>query len=209
MPDSQDHYFTVSPQGADARREIDVTLAGRAVRVVTGAGVFSPQRLDPGSAVLLRSVGFPAPAGDLLDLGCGWGPLALTMAHRSPEATVWAVDVNERAVELTAENAERLRLTNVRAVTPEKVPADMRFAEIWSNPPIRIGKEALHSLLLEWLPRLEPGATARLVVQRNLGADSLIPWLDSALAERTGMAWTVSKTGSAKGYRVIDVSPTA
>ena len=80
------------------------------------------------------------------------------------------------------------------------MPDDVRFAAIWSNPPIRVGKEALHELLLRWLPRLADGGEAQLVVGKNLGADSLQRWLADALPV------TVERTASAKGFRVLRVS---
>lgn len=193
-----DHYFSGTPSGADERRTLEVRLAGRDVEVVTATGVFSGGHVDLGTRVLLREVPPPPVEGDLLDLGCGWGPLALAMALQSPAATVWAVDVNERALALTRENAERLSCANVRAVTPEEVPDDVRFAALWSNPPIRIGKQALHDLLEFWLPRLTPDGEAHLVVQRNLGADSLTTWLGEALPTMQSR-----KVASAKGFRVI------
>ena len=196
------HYFSPRPGGTGARTTVPVVLAGHELEVVTAGGVFSADRVDLGTRVLLREAPVPPAAGDLLDLGCGWGPVALALGLLAPQATVWAVDVNKRALELTAENARRARLTRVRAVPPEAVPDDVRFAAIWSNPPIRVGKEALHALLLQWLPRLLPGAAAHLVVQRNLGADSLHAWLTVALA---GSA-TVERAGSAKGYRVLRVT---
>ena len=177
-------------------------LAGHEVSVTVTGGVFSSERIDLGTRVLLREVPPPPPAGDLLDLGCGWGPLALTQALLSPEATVWAVDVNALALELTSTNAQRAGVTTIRAVPPDEVPADLRFAAIWSNPPIRIGKPQLHDLLLRWLPRLVPGGQAHLVVQRHLGADSLHRWLQEALPS----GWTVERAGSAKGYRVLRVT---
>ncbi len=193
-----DHYFSDTPSGADERRTLQVRLAGRDVEVVTATGVFSGGHVDLGTRVLLRAAPAPPSEGHLLDLGCGWGPLALAMALQSPAATVWAVDVNERALTLTRENAERLGCENVRAVTPEHVPDDVRFAALWSNPPIRIGKQALHDLLAFWLPRLTDDGEAHLVVQRNLGADSLTAWLGEALP-----AMESRKTSSAKGFRVI------
>lgn len=196
-----DHYFSASPAGAERFRELSVLLAGRPVRVTTADGVFSSDRLDPGTAVLLRTVPDPPVSGALLDLGCGWGPLALTMGMRAPRAGVWAVDTNRRAVELVRRNAADLGLTGVRAVTPEDLPADLGFAAIWSNPPIRIGKAALHDLLLAYLPRLLPGADAHLVVQRHLGADSLHTWLSASL----GVPFEVTRVASAKGYRVLRV----
>ncbi len=218
---ASDHYFTASPQGPQQERTVQVSLAGREVSVVTAAGVFSGDRLDLGTRVLLRHTPPPPLVGDLLDLGCGWGPLALTMAMHSPAATVWAVDVNERAVALTARNAAQLGLTNVRACVPDAVPEQVRFAAIWSNPPIRVGKESLHALLLRWLPRVTDHALAHLVVQRNLGADSLQTWLENALNgsdAQTGddqsrpdgdvgvPRFEVHRVGSAKGYRVFAVS---
>src|SRR4051812_26712492 len=135
------HYFTPRPSGPAGRTVVPVRLAGREVEVVTAAGVFSGDRVALGTRVLLREAPEPPASGTLLDLGCGWGAIALTLGLLSPAATVWAVDVNERALELTAENARRLAVRNVRPVTPDAVPADVRFDAIWSNPPIRVGKE--------------------------------------------------------------------
>lgn len=165
----------------------------------TAGGVFSGEGLDLGTQVLLRSVPTPPPTGDLLDLGCGWGPIALTLGLLAPKAHVWAVDVNERALDLARANAARLGLAGVTATPPDGVPAGVRFAAIWSNPPIRIGKPALHALLETWLPRLAPGASAHLVVQRNLGADSLQTWL----AGRWPGELDVEREASAKGFRVL------
>ena len=163
--------------------------------------MFAAAAVDPGTKLLLLESS-PPPVGavNLLDLGCGYGPIALTLARRAPEATVWAVDVNRRAIELCAANAAANGLTNVRAVSPELVPHEVRFAGIWSNPPIRIGKEALHELLLAWLDRLDDDdAHAWLVVQKHLGSDSLARWL-----EETG--WSADRRVSRGGYRVLDVA---
>ncbi len=185
-----------------------LTLADREVEVVTAAGVFSADRLDLGTKVLLRSVPDPPATGDLLDLGCGWGPLALTMAVLSPRAQVWAVDVNARARALAAENGRRLGLTNLTVAAPEEVDESLRFAAVWSNPPVRVGKAALHALLLDWLPRLATSGCAHLVVQRNLGADSLHAWLTGVLTDpevAPGGTFRVGRLASAKGYRVLAV----
>jgi 16S rRNA G1207 methylase RsmC len=201
----QTQYFA-TPSGQAHRRTLQVRLAGQDVEVVTSDGVFSGGRIDLGTRVLLREVPEPPEEGDLLDLGCGWGPLALTMARLAPKARVWAVDINERALQLTKENAARLRLPGVRTALPDAVPDDVRFAAIWSNPPIRVGKEELHALLMRWLPRLAPDGAAHLVVQRNLGADSLHTWLGEHLPAATGEPWSVTRAGSAKGYRVLRVA---
>lgn len=199
-----DHYFSESPQSPERPRSLTVALGGREVEVRTTSGVFSPTRLDLGTQVLLRAVPDP-PAGTLLDLGCGWGPIALHAGLLARDAgrrlDIWALDVNERSLDLTARNAQALSLTAVRPVRADDVPADLRFDTIWSNPPIRVGKEVLHELLTTWLPRLRPGGEAWLVVAKNLGADSLRDWLAAELAPEM----SVAKHSSAKGYRVLVV----
>lgn len=195
---ASDHYFSSSPSSAGERRPLHVRLAGREVELATASGIFSPDRIDVGTQVLLREAPTPPPGGDLLDLGCGWGPIALTLALESPHATVWAVDVNERALGLVRENARRLGLENVNAVRPEDVPEEVRLRTIWSNPPIRVGKQELHDMLLRWLPRLDDDADAWLVVQRNLGSDSLHRWLE-------GEGYTVDREATGKGFRVLRV----
>jgi 16S rRNA (guanine1207-N2)-methyltransferase len=202
---SDQHYFSAEPSGPETRRRIPLRLRGHDVEVWTGSGVFSHERVDLGTRVLLREAPDAPAEGDLLDLGCGWGPLALALGLESPKAQVWAVDVNSRAVSLTADNALSLGLTGVRACRPEQVPDDVEFDAIWSNPPIRVGKEALHSLLLQWVPRLRTAGSAYLVVQRHLGADSLHAWLADALDQRAPGQYDVSRLGSAKGYRVLQV----
>ncbi len=194
-----EHYFSSSPESELNPRTIHVRLAGQDRELLTASGVFSPQRIDTGTQVLLANTPAPPPGGHLLDLGCGWGPIALTLALESPHATVWAVDVNERALALLRENAARLGLTNVNAVTPDDVPDDISFMTIWSNPPIRVGKHELHGLLERWLPRLESGCDGWLVVQRNLGSDSLHRWLQATFPE----TFSFVRAATNKGYRVL------
>ena len=191
------HYSqTPSPRSEQA---VAMTLWGHDVTLASSRGVFSAGGLDLGTSVLLRTVPPPRSATRLLDLGCGIGPLTLALALECPRAHVTAVDVNDVAVDLTRRNAASAGVAQrVTACRPEQVDPSVTFDEIWSNPPIRIGKPALHELLLTWLPRLAPGGTARLVVARNLGADSLAAWL-------AGEGWTVTREGSAKGFRVLSV----
>lgn len=191
-------YFESSPRAHSRPGSIDVVLADLHLRLATDSGVFSADRLDPGTRVLLESVPAPPATGELLDVGCGYGPIALTMATRAPGATVWAVDVNERAIGLCTRNADAAGLTNVHACLPGQVPATTRFAAIWSNPPVRVGKPALHELLTGWLSRLAADGTAYLVVHKHLGSDSLQGWL-----ERQG--WPARRRASRSGYRVLEI----
>ncbi|MHA7199837.1 class I SAM-dependent methyltransferase [Arthrobacter alkaliphilus] len=195
------HYFSAQPAGPFTRKPLTVELAGATRRLQTSGGIFSPDGIDKGTAILLSEVPPPAPQGNLLDIGCGWGPIALTMGLMAPHARVHAVDVNERCVTLTNENAALLELGNVTASLPDDVDPAVTFDTIWSNPPIRIGKDELHNLLLKWLPRLAPGGTAWLVVQKNLGADSLQRWLADTLDD----SFSVSRESTSKSFRILRI----
>ncbi|MCE1180231.1 MAG: methyltransferase [Micrococcales bacterium] len=198
---SNDHYFTARPASAEELRSLRVELAGREVEVVTAPGIFSPDHVDHGTQVLLDHAPEPPADGRFLDIGCGWGPIALTLALLRPDADITAVDVNERALDLCRRNAESLGTSRLVAALPEQVPDDAAYDLIWSNPPIRIGKAALHDLLRTWLPRLAPGGAAYLVVQKNLGSDSLQRWLVDSLGE----GYAVGRLASSKGFRVLEV----
>jgi 16S rRNA G1207 methylase RsmC len=194
-----EHYFSDTPSGPEQRRSVDVDLFGRHVAVQTANGVFAGDGLDKGTAVLLREVPPPTGTPRLLDLGCGWGAIALGLALTCPGARIDAVDVNDRALALCRDNAAALGLADrVTASRPEQVPSDRRFDQIWSNPPIRIGKAALHELLGTWLGRLAPGGVAHLVVGKNLGADTLQRWL-------VEQGFACERTSSAKGFRILQV----
>lgn len=197
---SLNQYFASDPAVVSRRGAVTLTLSDRTIPLATDRGVFSPTRIDPGTKLLLMELPVEL-AGPVLDLGCGYGPIACTVAARQPDAEVWAVDVNRRARELTADNARALGVS-VAVAAPEEVPESLRFATIVSNPPIRIGKEALRSLLVHWLDRLTAGGTAWLVVNKHLGADSLARWLEQR-------GHTVERVRSRQGYRVLAVSTSA
>jgi len=194
------HYFDQRPDAEDRRREIKVRLAGRDLNLMTSSGTFSPDRLDKATEVLMNEAPLPTSPGTYLDLGCGWGPIALSLALSAPGSTVWAVDVNERARELTALNAKRHRL-ELRVAAPTGVPGEVEFDEIWSNPPVRIGKDPLHLLLATWMPRLKRSGRAYLVIGKNLGSDPLQRWL-------TDSGWPAERIASSRGFRVLRVTRT-
>jgi 16S rRNA (guanine1207-N2)-methyltransferase len=196
------HYFDERPTVASDVRVVDVALPDVAFTMTTDRGVFSHGHLDTGTSLLLREAPAPAHAGELLDLGCGSGAIALALALRSPGARVWAVDVNARALELTSSNAARNGVTTIVAAAPDDVPDDVLFATIWSNPPIRVGKQPLQRLLLRWLSRLAPGGTAVLVVQKHLGADSLQRWLGE-------QGHAAQRIASRAGFRLLQIDAPA
>lgn len=192
------HYFSETPSGEFKPKKIKVWLAERELQLETAASTFSPEHLDGGTAVLLKHSDEAPNVGNLLDVGCGWGPIAITLALKNPNAVVWAIDVNERSLELTKRNCKSLGLSNVKVVRPEEVPAEIRFSGIWSNPPIRVGKDALHQILQTWLPRLEDECEAFLVVAKNLGADSLLDWMQQEFDQLHS-----ERIDAAKGFRII------
>lgn len=194
---SDEHYFSADPSVAFQRAPVETEVWGHPLSLTSGSGVFAQGRLDIGTSVLFRETE-PPTGGRILDLGCGYGVIGIACAIAAPSAVVTAVDVNQRAVLLAAENAEALGVADrLTASVPEAVPADAEFDEIWSNPPIRIGKAALHELLLTWLPRLAPGGRAVMVVGKNLGADSLQRWLGE-------QGFPTERIASAKGFRVLE-----
>jgi 16S rRNA (guanine1207-N2)-methyltransferase len=192
-----DHYFSADPSVPFEREPFTCEVWGQELTLVSGSGVFSRGHLDRATAVLFRETD-PPPQGQFLDLGCGYGVIGLAIARAVPLATVTAVDVNERALTLANENAEALGVEGrFIACLPDAVPADATYDEIWSNPPIRIGKQALHDLLLSWLPRLRPEGRLVMVVGKNLGADSLQRWLGD-------QGYPTRRLASAKGFRVLE-----
>ncbi len=194
------HYFDEEVQADSHPGAVLLTVPGLSAGLVTDRGVFSPDQIDRGTRYLLRTGPQPAYSNkEIVDIGAGYGPITCALATWNPQATIWAVEVNERARELCETNVANLKLDNVRVVSPAQIPTGLLVDQIWSNPPIRIGKKPLHELLLFWLRRLRPWGSAHLVVHKNLGSDSLHRWLETQEFE-------VVRRGSERGYRVLDVT---
>ena len=190
------HYFDEQPDSPSSPREVELWLPDMSLTLTTDHGVFGYGQIDAGSKMLLLKAPPPPTTGHLLDLGCGVGTIALPMARRAPQATIWAVDVNTRARNLCEANAAANAITNVRVCAPAEMPPEVTFDRIWSNPPIHVGKVALHEMLLTWLGRLNPGGSATMVVHKHLGADSLQRWL-------TEQGFATTRLASSSGYRIL------
>ncbi|MEQ8839707.1 MAG: methyltransferase [Acidimicrobiales bacterium] len=196
---SDGHYFDDDPDTPSSPHPVTVTLPDMTLTLTADRGVFSAGRLDAGTKLLLLEAPALDDARSILDIGCGWGPITCVAGHRAPRATVWGIDVNRRARALTAANADATGLGDrVHVGVPDEVPSDLAFDRILSNPPIRVGKKALHQLLLRWLPRLTPDGAAHLVVQKHLGSDSLANWLGE-------QGFPTSRLSSRAGYRILEV----
>ena len=196
---SAGHYFDDDPDAPSAPTSVDVSLPDMHLTLTGDRGVFSADKLDAGTKLLLLEAPALDGAQSVLDIGCGWGPITCVAAMRAPAAEVWAIDVNARARALTEANAASVgAVDRVTVVEPEDVPAGTSFDRILSNPPIRVGKAALHELLLRWLPRRTPEGVAHLVVQKHLGSDSLARWL-------TDQGWPTERLASRAGYRILEV----
>lgn len=194
------HYFSDEPSLPSKESTYEFEFDGRTIVIASDRGVFSSSGLDKGTAVLLKHINVAVatlPDGDIVDVGCGAGPLTMALAARFPDRIVWGIDVNSRALDLTRRNAKRNGLGNVRVATPEDFPATV-VAGIWSNPPIRVGKDALHKILLSWLTMLHHDGLCRLVVSKNLGGDSLQRWL-------TDKGFSCERLASKGGFRVFEV----
>ena len=200
----QQHYFSEQPQTDAKTHSVEFELEGTVFNLTAASGTFSSTRLDSGTRVLLKESALFPDSGTVLDIGCGWGPISLAVATLRPETEVFGLDVNSRSLELAQANAAALKLKNFKAVRAEQIPDELLFDGIWSNPPIRVGKAVLHQLMQTWIPRLKPGASAMLVVQKQLGAESFQKWLSETFTE-----FDVAKQSIDKGYRVIRVTNSA
>nr|WP_221401538.1 class I SAM-dependent methyltransferase [Paenibacillus phyllosphaerae] len=192
-----DHYYSKTPTTNHDRHSIEANIRGIKLRLTTDAGVFSKSGVDYGSRVLLENVEISLHAA-VLDVGCGYGPIGLTLAKLVPSAHVTMIDVNERAVQLAQENARVNGVSNV-AILQSDIYENVRnqkFDAIVTNPPIRAGKAVVHRILEEGAALLKPGGSIWVVIQKKQGA----PSAEAKLEEVFGNVEEVTKD---KGYRIL------
>jgi 16S rRNA (guanine1207-N2)-methyltransferase len=191
-----EHYYSSRPAAASDPKSLQVALRGRTFTFVTDAGVFSKGGIDFGSRLLIETMDI-AEQDEVLDVGCGYGPIGLAAATIASRGRVTMVDINERAVELARANASRNGITNVEIVRGDLFePLGGRtFTKILSNPPIRAGKAVVHRLFEQAYDHLAEGGQLWIVIQKKQGAPSALAKLESLYA-------SVREADKDKGYRI-------
>ena len=192
-----DHYYTAEPQSAHQERQIEVTALGCRLRFTTDAGVFSRDGLDKGTELLLNAL--PPLSGRVLDLGCGWGAVGVSLAAKYPALDVVMTDINRRAADLARRN---LAANGVRAAVLEGDGFEAvsgRFDAIVTNPPIRAGKAVIYGLFARARDFLNPGGALYIVIRKQQGAPSALKYLGETYAgaeviERGGGFWVIRST---------------
>ena len=174
-----DHYYTRTPQSASRPAECSFTYRGVDLVFETDAGVFSRGEVDTGTRLLLEAL--PEDMhGEILDLGCGWGVIGISIARKWPETQVTMADVNTRALELSRKNAKRNRAEVICAESDGmEALADRNFDAVVTNPPIRAGKQVIYKMFADAAQRLKPGGALYLVIRKQQGAESCIRYLET------------------------------
>ncbi len=169
-----EHYFSKNPGSKSTPKHWSFTLRGQNLNLSTDQGVFSKNEVDFGSRTLVESFEEPSVEGEFLDLGCGYGPIGITLAKDFPERHIVMVDVNERAIELSELNARQNDAKNVGILHSDCFQAleNRYFASILTNPPIRAGKKTVHAMLEESYEHLLPLGELWVVMQKKQGAPS-------------------------------------
>lgn len=189
------HYYSPNPDLPHQVSRIEYNVANRKLSFLTDAGVFSRQKVDFGSNVLIRTL--PTLAGEVLDLGCGYGPIGISLAVMNPRAQITMVDINKRAVALAQENIRTNGVGNARVLESDGfAKLQGKFKTIVSNPPIRTGKKVIYPLFEQSIDYLEPGGSLWLVIQKKQGAPSAVAKLEAVF----GNCQVVEKSG---GYWII------
>jgi len=192
-----EHYYTRRPGAAHDETSFHATLRGMDFRFVTDAGVFSRDRVDFGSLLLMEAMEI-GPADTVLDLGCGYGPIGMVAARLAPQGFIYMVEINERAAELARRNLAANGIANAEVRVGDGLApvAGIAFDTILTNPPIRAGKATVYRLLEEAWAALKPGGSLWVVVQNKQGA----PSMKQKLQELFGAVEDVDRKA---GYRVL------
>ncbi|MGN7360934.1 class I SAM-dependent methyltransferase [Paenibacillus sp. SAF-054] len=197
------HYYSNQPEASHDRRQLEETLRGQTLKFVSDAGVFSKKGVDFGSKVLIEAMDIPEHA-EVLDVGCGYGPIGFVAARLAVKGHVTMLDVNSRAVELAKENAKLNGIGNVTVLESDLFAAvkDKSFDVVLTNPPIRAGKDTVHAIFEQAYAHLRDGGTLWIVIQKKQGAPS-------AKAKLEGLFGRVEEVTKDKGYRIFKAIKTS
>lgn len=194
------HYYSKNPVSKSERMEWDASILGKTLQFVTDSGVFSKNRIDTGSQVLIETAAKSEfPVGDFLDIGCGYGPVGLFLSKQFPERSIDMVDVNARALELAKENSELNAIENVLIYESDLYSnvEGKKYAAIFSNPPIRAGKKVVHKILEEAVDYLVEDGVLQVVIQKKQGAPS-------AQKKMKAVFGNVERIALDKGYWILE-----
>ncbi|MDQ0485041.1 class I SAM-dependent methyltransferase [Guptibacillus hwajinpoensis] len=193
-----EHYYTKNPSVKSDRNRIAEELRGSRFQFTTDSGVFSKKEVDFGSKLLIETFEEPEIEGDIVDVGCGYGPIGISLASEFSNRRFYLLDVNERATELAMNNAIKNGVNNLSVMASDKLSAvkDKTFASVVTNPPIRAGKQVVHGILEEAHHVLEKGGTLWVVIQKKQGAPSAINKLEE-------MFQHVDTVVKKKGYYIL------
>jgi 16S rRNA (guanine1207-N2)-methyltransferase len=192
------HYYSHNPDVESNPQTITFELRGHTFRFKTDQGVFSKKEVDFGSRALIEAFEIPAVKGALLDVGCGYGPIGLSLAKDLVDRTVHMIDVNERALSLAEENAKENRVQNVSIYQSDRYASvfEKEFAAILTNPPIRAGKETVHSILENSYDHLAELGELWVVIQKKQGAPSAMDKMEKLFSN-------VEIVTRKKGYYIL------
>lgn len=193
-----EHYYSKQPQAKSLPQSWSFDLRGKTFQFTSDVGVFSKNEVDFGSRVLIESFQEPEVDGPILDVGCGYGPIGLSLASDFSNREIFMVDVNERAVELARKNAEINKISNTTILQSDLYQQlhEKRFASIVTNPPIRAGKKVVHAIFEEAWGHLSNQGDLWAVIQKKQGA----PSAKDKLEEIFGNVEVVVKK---KGYFIL------
>lgn len=193
-----DHYYSEQPQSPHALKTLTITLKNHDLTFTTDSGVFSKDRIDFGTRLLIETFSSDKAQGDLLDLGCGYGPIGITLAKDYPNRHITLSDVNERAVMLAKKNASQNKVSNVEVLQSDGFSnlTNKKFAAIITNPPIRAGKKLIYALFAKSIEHLQENGSLWIVIQKKQGAPSAIKYLKSIYSK-------VEVKARKKGYFII------
>lgn len=195
------HYFENNPPETIKEYTITYTLQGRSFSLIASSGIFAKKDLDVGSRLLINVLLQDTLSGTCLDLGCGYGPVGLTVASLNPNLTLTLADVNERAVIDARHNAQRLGLTNLQILTSDGFQElTQNFDVIAFNPPIRAGKKTIYRLYQEAKQHLNPNGSLYIVIRKDKGAESHETYLLTLFSK-------VLRRDRDKGYLVLIAKP--